>query len=373
MHVCYLINNLRGDGAQRLVLDIIDNSGEDIRFTTCAFEKYNPLEQEFREAGSNVVTFDAASKFDVRAIQRVFEYFRGADFDVLHAHLPYSQVLARVVGATGGARSVVSTQHNVPANYHPVERALERLTRPLDTTTIAVSDGVRQRFLAQSRPWETELTDWRTIYNGIDVAQFNRGVREIDEQSARDRWGVSEDDLVYVNISRYVPAKAQTDAIRAMSGVVRSIPDARMVIAGGGQLERLLQRAVANLDLEDHVTLAGRVSDRSIYELYSIADVFVFPSIHEGFGIVLLEAMASELPVVATDIPGVRDVVSNDTGVLVPSETPDELAKAMIRMRSPNRRRTFGKNGYRRALDAFDIDRVVDEHVRMYRTVSGGD
>ena len=371
MDICYVINHLKGDGAQRLILKIIDNNtNEDIQFTTCAIESYNPLIPEFERAGSTVVTFDARSKFDIPALRRMFNYFRQTDFDLLHAHLPYSQISGRVFGKLGGIPVIISTQHNVPENYHHVERVMERATRPIDHVTVAVSNGVKQQFENESHSCELNLTSWKTIHNGIDANGFNRRVRGVDTVVARNRWEIDIDDTVFLNVSRYVPAKAQQDIIRAMATIRHCDPDVHLFLVGGGRLEGSLRQTVVQLGLEDQVTITGRVSDQSIREFYAIADVFVTSSVHEGLPTTILEAMASELPVVATDIPGVRELITDDSGILVQPRSPPDLAEGMTKMQTKKRQRRYGQNGFRRVSERFDISRIVDEHLELYRTLS---
>jgi glycosyltransferase involved in cell wall biosynthesis len=104
-----------------------------------------------------------------------------------------------------------------------------------------------------------------------------------------------------------------------------------------------------------------------VAEYYALADVFVSSSVREGLPIVLLEAMAAELPIIATDIPGVEEVLDTGTGEFVGTHAPSELAEAMIRLGSDKRRISIGKAGYETAIDKFSIQRTVNEHIELYK------
>ena len=365
MNVCFLINQVAPGGAPTLLLDIVKQTTDpQVTYTVCVIEGDRSLVDEFEEAGATVVDFDASFKFDPRAIWRMARFFRTNDFDVLHAHLPYSQTLGRLLGSLGGCRTIVSTQHNVPENYHPITRTLERVTRPIDTKTVAVSEGVERAFTGDSARYEGgQDRRWCTIYNGIDVESFSRKVDQADPEMVRDRWDVSA-DLVYLNISRYVDAKSQIDLITAMDEVAHK--DVHLFIVGWGELEQQLKQEVFDRELTDLVTVTGKVP--TVHEYYALADVFVSSSVFEGMPIAHLEAMAAGLPVVATDIPGVNEVVGEgENGLLVPPERPKKLARAMLDVRASESRQQWGETSLRRVHEQFSIDQTVQTHLTLYR------
>jgi len=146
-------------------------------------------------------------------------------------------------------------------------------------------------------------------------------------------------------------------AIRAMEIVVRSVPDARLTIAGGGTEEAKLRSLVMDLGLDTNVTFVGRVLHDDVPDLMDTFDVLVNPTVvPESFGVVILEASAMEIPVVATDVGGVPDVcVRDETGILVPPRDPDTLADAIVRLASdPELRASMGAAGRSFVEERFD-------------------
>lgn len=371
MDVCFLINQLAPGGAPTLLLDIITHTDEaEIDYTVCFIEGEDALAPDFKDAGARVVDFGAEFKFDPRAIWRLACFFRREEFDVLHAHLPYSHTLGRVFGRFGGIESIVTTQHSVPGNYHPVTGALERATRPLDTKTIAISNGVERGFTGSARPYEPgQRGQWCTIYNGVDVAGFNERVLSADTAALKSQYSIG-DEPVFLSVGRYVPQKSQHDLIAAMGHVVSEYPDARLFLVGWGALETDLREAVDDRGLGANVTLTGRVPPTDIHEWHALADIFVMSSTTEGLGIAGLEAMAAELPVVATDVPGLREIVKhNSTGLLVPPNAPEQLADAMVRVVQSDI--SYGQAGYERVATTFSIRRTVELYTRLYHELCG--
>ncbi|MDS0282275.1 glycosyltransferase [Haloarcula onubensis] len=366
MDICLLINEVAPGGAPTVVLDIVRQTDDpDVSYTVCIIEGERTLVPELREAGATVVDFDASFKFDPRALWRMARFFRRNDFDIVHAHLPYAQFLGRVLGGLGGTESIVSTQHNVPENYHPITRTLERLTRSLDTRTIAVSEGVERAFTGQSARYEPgQHRQWCTIYNGIDAEVFANAVHRAKTEAVRERWGI-EDAIVFLNVSRYVDAKAQLDLIAAMESLGERRTDVHLLLVGWGEREPALRAAVEQRGLGNLVTVTGKVP--TVHEYYALGDVFVSSSVFEGLPIAHLEAMAAGLPVVATEIAGVTEVVRDGVnGRLVPPKQPEELASAMAESCDNERREPWGTASSRLVREQFSIEQTVEDHLSLY-------
>lgn len=363
MHVCHLINSLEHGGAETHLLEMAranKRMNTDLSLTVCSIEGAAPLADEFRDLGIEVKNFGARFKFDPRSIIRIGGFFSQQEFDILHTHLPLSHALGRPLGRLAGIENVVSTQHNVADNYHPITGMLEQLTRPLDTQTIAVSDGVRQSFDTRGRPWEI-------IYNGIDVEAYNEDVRAASPDNVRKKWDVG-DDVVFLNIARYEPEKAQSDLLEAMARVTNQRQDVTLLLVGSGRLEDELWAKIRDENLESNVKLTGHVP--SVKEYYALADVFVSSSIREGLPITFLEAMAAELPIVGTKIPGVDELVINgETGYLVPPKGSEELANRLLKLSDPERQTAFGKAGFQRVRTQFDIRETLKAHIRLYEEI----
>ena len=162
------------------------------------------------------------------------------------------------------------------------------------------------------------------------------------------------------------PCKRTSDIIRALPKVLDSIPEAQLLIVGSGPDEGMLRALAAKLGVTEKVVFAGyQAEPRPYYELMS---VFVLASANEAFGLVLVEAMLSELPVVATRVGGILTVVQEGkTGLLVEPEKPDKIASKIIELaREPELRFKMGRAGKARARAEFSSERYVAEVEKMY-------
>lgn len=366
LRVFQLINALRYGGAENMLVDLV-KSIDTVDFTVGYMEEDNDLVPELVDSGAEVKSFDEQFRFDPRAFGRLRRFLASESFDVVHAHLPYAQTIGRMA-ATGEVAGVVSTQHNVAHNYHPVTRATERATRPLDSKTVAVSNGVEHSFTGSSHPPNELREDWSTIYNGINIKGFSRGVEAAEPAELQREFGLKPSTLTLLNVGRYVPVKRQRDAIRT---VAQAGFEMNLLIVGDGPLKADLRSLATRLDVTDRVHVTGRVPDVEPY--YAVSDLFFAPSCGEGLPITLLEAMAAELPVVATDIPGIQEVVdSGATGELYQPGDLDTALAQIEKMQDTSLRQSYGSAARHRVESIFSVERMAETYRELYMQVAGG-
>lgn len=367
--VCHVLGSLGTGGRESLIGDVIKYTAERVSHSIACFESDGTGRSRFEEWEIPVVSFDADSPRDVRALAEFAHYLFENNVDVVHAHGMNAQIPTRVVAPFCGFEGVVSTHHGVRDLYPERLRLLERLTRRLDARTVAVSEGVRQSFVGGANGGSEQ---WRTIRNGIDVDGFASAIEAADGETVRQSHEIDSTDVVFLNVGRYVPPKSQLDLVDAMDILSAERSDVHLFIVGGrGPMDTNLRERVEDHGLQEYVTVTGRVDD--IHGYYASADAFVSSSVGEGLPIVQLEAMAAGLPVIATDIPGVREVVlDGETGVLVPPNRPESLATAMDECCDPELRRRYGEAGAGRVADAFRIRDTAQAYVSLYESLVDG-
>ena len=201
---------------------------------------------------------------------------------------------------------------------------------------ITVSDWVRRDFHAHA-PW-LNSDRIKTIYNCIDINNIINS--QLSVEDARKKLDIPASAFVFGNIHRLDPSKGHDYFIKAFAEAFSSHPDVHMVIIGDGTRLQLLQDIAKRLGVSQQVHLAGLVPNASRYT--RAFNVFVIPSLHEGFGLGLLEGMAASIPVIASDGGALPEVVG-DTGTLFPAGDQAALAEAMLT--------TYNKSNEQRELD----------------------
>jgi glycosyltransferase involved in cell wall biosynthesis len=191
-------------------------------------------------------------------------------------------------------------------------------------------------------------------------------VEPADKARLRYELGLNSDDQIVGTVGSLYPVKGHRFLIAAVPAIVEACPKARFLLIGRGDEENRLKDQVKSLGVERHVSFLGLRQD--ISKLLSIMDIFVLPSLSEGLSVATLEAMASALPVVATRVGGNPELIVNEeTGMLVPSQDSEALAKAVSALlRDGTRARLFGQSGRARVEQRFHMDMMVNEYRNLY-------
>jgi glycosyltransferase involved in cell wall biosynthesis len=258
---------------------------------------------------------------------------------------------------------MVSTIHNIYEGGRGLMAAY-RLTNGLVDHMTIVSQAAADRFVNDGIVPKALLT---VIPNGIDTERFRpvAGVRE----SLRRTLGL-QSEFVWLAVGRFETAKDYPNMLRAFAGVRRQFPQAVLLLAGVGSLQSETESLARSLGLGTAVRFLG--ARRDVPELMGAADAYVMSSGWEGMPIVLLEASAAGLPVVATLVGGNREVVCDgETGFLVPPGDSDALGGAMLRLMqtSDQERRSMGHRAREHVQLHYRLERVVDRWEELYRQV----
>ncbi len=315
---------------------------------------------------------------NMRTVLELVQLMRRERYDLVHTHAPVASVLGRIAAKIAGIPRIVYTAHgfyfheHMPprryAFYHGVERGIATIT-----DRILVQSQEDHRTAIESNLCAEDKI--RYLGNGIDLNRFDpRSMTEGERRALRAEIGLPEDGSPVIGITgRITEEKGFGELVSAVAKLRPAHPKLRLLVIGG-QLsterdafqERLLG-FIEEHGLAEHVVFAGFRND--VHRLLSLLDLFVLPSYREGLPRSVLEAMAMDLPVVATDIRGCREAVAHGkTGLIVPPRDTDRLAAAMGEILSDaSLARAFGVAGRERVQGAFDERFVFQRLEDCYR------
>ncbi|HYV18044.1 MAG TPA: glycosyltransferase [Verrucomicrobiae bacterium] len=351
-------------GAERLLLlsaPRLRALGFDVRIGT--FKDGGALAPSFERAGVPVVHFGARHRRDLGSCLRLARYLKTERIDVLHAHLFYANVAARLAGRLAAVPVVLTAHHDTDLWMGPHHRFVERVTARLSDRVLTCSEAVR-RFAIERHGLSAGRVV--TLANAIDVEAIPSGTEA--RARARALLGAAPEDRLVGTLGRlHEPKKGLKPFLSAAARVAAADQRVRFVLIGDGPARQDLERFTASLGLGDRVRFAGERTDVEL--LLPGFDLLVQPSLWEGFGLSALEGMAAGLPVVASRVGGVPEVIRDGVdGILVPPGDPVRLAEAMTAiLRDPDRAARLGASGRARARREFHVDRLVRETASLYR------
>jgi glycosyltransferase involved in cell wall biosynthesis len=380
MRLFYLINSLGAGGAERSLAELLPFYREAGIETTvvCLRERAIGVETDVRRLGSDVVFLPGNGHAQwIRSFRSLVRERRP---DLIHTTLFDAHLVGRI-GAAGTGVPVLSSLVNTtyeesragdrrlrPLSFAAV-RAVDRFTaRALTRHFHAITHAVRDSYVRALGIAPGRVT---VIERGRDTTRLG-APGEDRRRRVRESLGIPMDGEVLINVGRQEYQKGQPLLLEAVARLVERRPNLLLLVAGRpGNLTSELQRLHAGLGLGDRVRFLGHRAD--VPDLLAASDLFVFPSHFEGLGGAVIEAMALGLPVVASDIPALREVVEGGRcGELVPAGSPDALARAIqALLESPERRAAYGARGRERFHERFEIGRSAERMVEMYRGLTG--
>lgn len=353
MKILYVITGLGLGGAEKVVADLADQMavlGHNVKIA------YLTGDVLVKPASSDVeiiaLHLNSAKDFLLasKKYQKLIKRFRP---DVVHAHMVHANLFARLNRALCPVPKLICTAHN--SNEGGKARMLAyRLTNRLSDINTNVSQEATDSLI---RKGAFKKSNVMTVHNGIDLSKFEK----VSSSQALD-----QNVINLISVGRFNDQKDYPNLINAFAELKKNITtNIRLTIVGDGELRAQIEAMIKQLDLDNDIVLLGRRSD--IPELLSQADIFVLASKHEGLPTVVIEAMACECYVIATDCGGSAEIVG-DTGQLVPIQDSKALATALqaaISLSSKDRTQN-NKKARARVEEFFSLETSVKKWLALY-------
>jgi glycosyltransferase involved in cell wall biosynthesis len=314
---------------------------------------------------------------DLRALFRIYGELKRVRPAIVHTHMAKAGLVGRVAAAlynltrdTSVRARVIHTYHgHVLEGYFSVAMTnvfitLERLLARATDRIVAISPAIEQQLRDGFRIGRAG--QYRVVPLGFDLGSF-AAVDDAARVQARRELGLDESADVISTVGRLTAIKQHRLFLDTIARVAATRPRTVALIAGDGELRRDLEAYAATLEIADRVRFLGW--RRDLANIYAATDVFLLTSRNEGTPVALIEAMASGVPGVSTDVGGVKDVItSEDVGARVPDGDPDALAAPIVRyLGDRERRRQSGLRARAAVLDRYGMDRLVNDILALYR------
>jgi glycosyltransferase involved in cell wall biosynthesis len=309
-------------------------------------------------------------KKDLLAFWKLYQLIRKEKPDIVHTHTAKAGTLGRLAARLSGVPVIIHTFHgNIFEGYFNslksrffliVERALSRIS----TKIIAISESQKKELL------KFRIGNPRKIARiplGLELEPFLKA--EQKKGAFRKELGV-EDDIPLIGIvARLVPIKGHSYFFEAAKLVSQDFPSARFIVVGDGELKNGLVNLVKDLGIKDKIIFCGFRND--LAKIYADLDIVVLSSLNEGLPVSIIESLAAQKPVVATDVGGVRDLVEHGvTGILVPKQDSKSLARGILYLlKNPQECIIFGENGKKTVNPAYNITNLFSGITELYENL----
>ncbi|WP_338729862.1 glycosyltransferase family 4 protein [Haladaptatus sp. DJG-WS-42] len=359
--ILYLVNSISSTSIPIEIGNAI-NQHTDSNVTIGAFFESAgmTLDPDIQKMDLPTEFFGGSGNFDLKAYRRLWSHLNNHDYDIIHTHHNFTGAVGRIIGKLRDT-PVINTEHNDLAHFSLPQRMVNAATFGFPKVNV-YNSHCTQSSLGPVERWLSSRGE--VIYNGIDI----------------DRVAASHDyplpvelpeGILVTNVGVMTEQKNQTAILKAAKKI-KGEPEAESVhflIAGSGPLEDKLRKKAVRLGVNDIVTFTGYLPRREhIYSLFHQSDIFLVPSVYEGFCVAAVEAMACKLPVIASDIEVLHEVIGDD-GIYVPNRDVQRLAEKIVQTIPEIDTESMGKRRdalHHRAVTRFPLKRTAVAYHELY-------
>jgi glycosyltransferase involved in cell wall biosynthesis len=361
-NILHVVSKLPVGGVENMLLKIVkgyDKKQFNVRI--CCIKEGGKIADELQNLGYKIIVLNKMKGhgFDWFALAALYKLLKRKNIHILRTHQYHANLYGRIAGILAGVPVIIPSFHNLyesPNKPKVHRRLLNYFLSFFSDTLVAVSKSVASDMVRFDRVNPEKI---KIIYNGIATEEFNC---KFSKQEARKFFNLPFNSIVIGSVGRLTEQKGHRYLIEAVS----KLGDNCIVFAGDGpKMEEL--KNIANC-FKANCIFMGRIDPLMIPMFLSALDIFCFPSLWEGFGTAIVEAMLAGLPIVVSDIPPHREVV-DDAGILVHPGNAEALARALkVLIDNPSLRFTFGKKAKVRAK-IFSIENTVKAYECLFEEI----
>lgn len=353
MKIAQIIPNLRVGGAEIMCENLVKVLKEK-KHNIIVISLYNDrtvITDRLEKIGVKIYFLGKKKGIDVTQIFKLVKVFGIEKPDVVHAHL-YASSYAMIAATLFGCKTKVLTIHSLAQKDNSrLGRAINRLLfSKMNVVPVALNETVKETVVRQ---YKLNPECVPVVYNGIDLSNC---IIKTDYDFG--------ENYKILHVGRFSPVKNHDLLINAFSVIAQEIKNVKLILVGAGELLEIIQKKVFDLGLIDRVEFMGQ--QENVYQYYHEADVFVLPSVYEGMPMSIIEAMGTGLPVIASKVGGIIDMIDNDVNGVLIEPSIDELVKQIVDLyKNKKRRISLGKEALIRAK-CYSADNMAFKYLSIY-------
>jgi len=369
--IAHVIHRLNVGGLENGLVNLINNLPADkYRHTIICLTESTDFSQRIQRDDVEIYELHKRSGNDVKLYFKLWKLLRKLRPQIVHTR-NLSALEATVVAALARVPIRIHGEHG--RDIYDLDGAnkkyqlLRRICSPFINKFITMSKDLENWLIKEVGISENKVVQ---LYNGVDTHLFQTTVKDGVADSLLPQGFANKDSIIVGTVGRLEPVKDQLTLVKAFNLLLKKNPEwsdrLRLVILGDGVLRPEIESLLAEANTRNLVWLAGTRND--VPKLLHYLDIFVLPSLAEGISNTILEAMATSLPIIATNVGGNTELVVNEcTGKLVPASDPDSMAKAILAyLEQPEVRSQHGKAGRQRVEDTFSLTGMLGRYEVVY-------
>jgi len=354
--ILFVANAIEVGGAEKFLLDLLkhlDRTSFDLHLATVIGG--GSLEKEFYSLSLPIYIHGVKRIRYLGGVVQFYKLMRKIKPDIVHTQLFAADLWGRLAAWIAQVPIIITTEQNVNVDQSWLRETLKKLTYKLTTKVVAISTAVKNYAIKR---YQLPADKIIIIPNDVDLTALEKRFAAAPPKPT--------DKKIIINTGRLVPQKGQQYLLEAFA-LLPQKNNYELWIVGSGPLKKDLEIQAQKLNIKTHVKFLGTRHD--VPELLAQAHLFAFSSIFEGLGIAVLEAAAAKLPIVATKIDGILDIIKDgESGLLVEPKNPQALAQAMEQMlTNPEQAQQMAIKAYEQIKNNFEVKAVVKKYEELFK------
>ena len=361
-------------GGKRVFMQLMTylNKEEFQFYSCCAFDKKQ--EDFLSKHGGTIVHIDIQYGGFWQSIKKLIDLLREEKIDIVHSQGGradfYARMAARMLKPkvkVVNTTAVTVESYDVGALRKGAYLFFDRFSESYVDRFIVVSEALRRILINTHKISDDKVIK---IYNGIELNEYQPDDSGEFSTRIRKEYNIGKDVFLVGTVGRMVWPKRFEYLIRSIPEIVKNYPKVKVLLVGDGVLKKNLEDLTERLELKDRIIFTGFRSD--IKDILSTVDLLVIPSLQEGFPMITLEAMAMAKPIIATNIDGITEQITDGVnGILVPPKDPSALAKAIIKVINDKElAMTMGLAARKKVEQEFSVEKMVSETEKVYQSLA---
>ena len=322
------------------------------------------LKKEIEDVGISLEILTKSKTWDIGFLFKLIRKIKAINPDIVHCRNGMRAIMYGGIAAKLCRKPLITSIHGrthyLKLNFRT---KIWLWVIRLSDMVITVSESIKEEMFKLAKIDKNKI---KVIYNGIEIGEVKIG------KNRREEFGLSKDDFVIGTVGSLRKIKGHKYLIEAMSLILKNIPNAKLVLIGEGEEELNLKRLSFDLNLNGRIKFLGYREDAK--ELMEIFDIFVLPSISEGFPNVLLEAVVNRKPIVATRVGGVEEIIKDRySALLVEKENAEKIAHRIIELKdNPRLIDELVSNAFQAVSGNFGLDKFIKGYEKAYAGIFNG-
>lgn len=355
--ILHLTTDAKMGGTEKMILAFVKNCSGDFQNTVVTLKGNGPLLEEALKYNACCLSLNLKKPLDIWKSFKLYKILKEQKPDILHTYLFHSNIAGKIIGKSAGIKHIICGQRNIDSWRKWYHILIDRFTSSFSEAVISNTKAGKKRLIEKEKLSPHKIT---VIYNGIN---------EPDTPHSLIKKGLKIDKnaKLLLNIGSFFEKKGHSILIRSFAEILKKNKNLHLILAGEGPLRSEMKSLATELSIKDNIHFLGFRKD--IFELLSSSILFILPSLWEGMPNVVLEAMSQGIPVIASSVGGVPEIIEdNIDGFLIPPNDPKELTKKILyALDNPEHCKEISLKAQEKVKTKFSMKKMITSLEEFYR------